>query len=477
MRPLHYPLMAIALLASCGGDHPTAPSLAPSQAPPQLGVAVFGVSTFGPTDVTLHTEAANDVGQVVGIRFVDPPITRLGWLYANGGVQDLPRGFDGTGAFDINAAGVIVGASGDQPAAWEGGRFFPLSSGYTSGRGHARAINNPGQIVGIESESDGSNPRPVLWESIADAAPAPLQSSTEGLTTPTAVNDAGLIVGTTQIGSNTQAEAWANAGTAPRPLLDFSGNSCRTSGGKNAVVGARDVNQLGAIVGFCEVSSGRHHAAYWSDKDATAVDLDPGSIEDSEANGINELGQIVGTIGGRPVLWVREGLGFRRFDLGIPSELDPAVNGGDVLAINNTGAAFGRAGLSLAVRWTVPIQAALDAVPGSATNQVKLDGRGRIKVAILGSRWLQVAGIDPLTLTLGNDDGQETAVASKKKNVPAVTLVDVNRDGRTDLLAEFEESGLMSNQDLVLGTTTVVLLGRFRDGAHLRGADLIQAVP
>jgi len=100
---------------------------------------------------------------------------------------------------------------------------------------------------------------------------------------------------------------------------------------------------------------------------------------------------------------------------------------------------------------------------------------GRISVAILGSRWLQAASIDPQTLTLGNDDGQETPVAQKKKFTPAATLTDVNRDGRSDLVAEFEESKLMANGDLAPGAVTVVLLGRFRNGKQLRGASVLQA--
>ena len=480
MRTPFLPIATIALLAACGDRDPTAPTLASVDAPPQHGVAVFGVTLFGPAGPVILVEGINDVGQTVGSRTVEAPVAGFrGWLYANGGFGDLPLPFLVlvSRAWGINASGLAVGQGDELPLAWEGGSFTLLSSSFagTTHTGSARAVSDRGVIVGIEV--DGSEARAVWWNGIGDPSPAILQSSPDGLTIPVAVNDAGLIVGNTELGPGTRAEAWAGPGAAPQPLRSFDGSTCSTSEPRGTAVGVRAVNQLGAIVGVCRVG-GLEHAAYWSDRDAIPIDLDPDGFRNSSASDINELGQIVGSVDGQPVLWVREGPGFRRFDLGTPGSPDESAGAS---AINNTGVAVGSTTVGdldrRAARWEVPVQVGIDVVPGNAGNRLKLDTRGTISVAVLGSRWLQVSGIDPQTLTLGNDDGQETPVARKKKGTPITTLTDVNRDGRQDLVAQFEKRTLKNNDDLVPGTQTLVLLGRFRDGRHLRGADVVQANP
>ena len=43
-----------------------------------------------------------------------------------------------------------------------------------------------------------------------------------------------------------------------------------------------------------------------------------------------------------------------------------------------------------------------------------------------------------------------------------------------DSVHDFEESALMAKGDLIAGQTTLVLLGRFRNGKNLRGAGVMQ---
>ncbi len=96
---------------------------------------------------------------------------------------------------------------------------------------------------------------------------------------------------------------------------------------------------------------------------------------------------------------------------------------------------------------------------------------------VLTTPYFNAANVDQASLTLGNDDGNETPIAGKKKLTPAATLTDVDRDGDRDLVAEFEESRLLANGDLTPASTRLFLLGRLRSGGHLRGSDAVRGVP
>ncbi|MGH7628877.1 MAG: hypothetical protein ACREOF_05730 [Gemmatimonadales bacterium] len=80
----------------------------------------------------------------------------------------------------------------------------------------------------------------------------------------------------------------------------------------------------------------------------------------------------------------------------------------------------------------------------------------------------------PASLTLGGDDGLETPVA-RRKTGPIAKLTDVNRDGFVDLVADFDERAMMNNGELAAGISPLVLLGRLKEGKHIRGTDVIQA--
>jgi uncharacterized membrane protein len=98
-----------------------------------------------------EVEAINDAGQVVG-----HDITLLdGWLFDQDHFITLPDLTGGTGStpYDINASGLIVGASWPhqtdmRPVMWIDGQVqaLPLPSGALGG--HARAVNDQNEIVG-----------------------------------------------------------------------------------------------------------------------------------------------------------------------------------------------------------------------------------------------------------------------------------------------------------------------------------------
>jgi uncharacterized membrane protein len=368
---------------------------------------------------------------------------------------------------DVNAAGLVVGSAtvdadpfgATDGAVWDNGAFTRLARLNPDATYQATAVNGARQIVGI-GFVEGS-PHGVVWSDPTDPAPAALPGFA---CQPADINDLGTVVGVAHLvpggaGPN-HPVVWPSASAAPQVLKGFAGTA--ECGGF-----ATAINQLGEIVGACRAASGVLHAAYWPDKDAVPIEL-VGS-EESVALGVNELGQIVGGAGsfagGLPVMWSREGAIFRRFHIGVPGDVL-----GPVVKINNTGQAISGNGGYL---WSVFVRAAMDLLPGRSANVIKLDGRGTVDAVLLGSRWFNAADVDRASLTLGNDDGIETGIV-RRKTGPVAKLSDVNRDGFPDLTATFDQRQLMSNGDLAAGTTLLVLLGRFNNGRHLRGTDVVQ---
>ena len=142
----------------------------------------------------------------------------------------------------------------------------------------------------------------------------------------------------------------------------------------------------------------------------------------------------------------------------------------------------------------VPVR--VDVTPGRYPNVVKVDERGRISVAVLGQRGFDVRKIDSSTLAFGpagaepedcdcfdrghdhhhrdhhanNGHGKRSASRHGKRGRPHETcgkLVDVNHDGRLDLVAQFriDETGI------ALGNTQACLQGLLEDGHSFEGCD------
>jgi probable HAF family extracellular repeat protein len=113
-----------------------------------------------------------------------------------------------------------------------------------------------------------------------------------GSSVATAVNNAGQVVGYSQLTTSvsTHAFLW----TADRGMMDLG-----ALGGNNSR--ATDINDAGQVVGWSEIGDGRQHAFFWTPDDGM-VDLGPG-----EATDINAAGLVVGSTGGfgRPFLWTK----------------------------------------------------------------------------------------------------------------------------------------------------------------------------
>ena len=210
-------------------------------------------------------------------------------------VRDLGTlpGYTWSEALGINAAGQIVGTSGDmesqsRPFLWDDGVMTNLGTlGGT--RGTAHDISNTGLIVG-ESEDATHTMHAFVWESgaMTDLGPG----------VAFAVNDAGQAVGCgypTSPSPPCHAVLW-QAGQ----MTDLG-----TLGGRSG--SAYGINSAGQIVGSSLAPDGFMHAFLWHDGTMTDLGGLPG-YQFSVAWDINRAGQVVGSSYGNDgtthaVLW------------------------------------------------------------------------------------------------------------------------------------------------------------------------------
>ena len=107
------------------------------------------------------------------------------------------------------------------------------------------------------------------------------------------------------------------------------------------------------------------------------------------------------------------------------------------------------------------ISAELDVKPGAGA-AVNPKSHGRLPVALLSDDSFDATTVDPESITFG--PGDATPVHLKE--------VDVNDDGRVDLLMHFE----MDATGIVVNTTTVTLNAKTGDGTRVSGSDRLDIV-
>ncbi len=118
----------------------------------------------------------------------------------------------------------------------------------------------------------------------------------------------------------------------------------------------------------------------------------------------------------------------------------------------------------------------IDIKPGSDPNSINTRTKGVIPVAILTTASFDAAEVAPGTVTLGDDDGDDTRVATRKNGSLRANLADVDGDGDLDMILHFDTQALVANGDLTTGTTELILNGEQFDGTPIKGSDAVRVV-
>jgi probable HAF family extracellular repeat protein len=224
------------------------------------------------------------LGHVVGA-YVDARGTH-GFLFSDGAVTtiDYP-GAPWTSAFGINTAGQIVGAYGTN--ATNGRHGFLLSGGRFSSLDVpastdtvARGINSRGQIVGDYLGPDGLRHGFLLSSGVYST----IQMSASGAGGVGGINDSGQVAGS------------AGSGMSTTGFLLRSGTFTRVQFPGSPYSEAFALNNVGDIVGQTEAPDAPR-AFRRTGTEYELIDLSLRATT-SDARGINDLGQIVGTFTG-----------------------------------------------------------------------------------------------------------------------------------------------------------------------------------
>lgn len=127
---------------------------------------------------------------------------------------------------------------------------------------------------------------------------------------------------------------------------------------------------------------------------------------------------------------------------------------------------------------TVPyVDVMIDILPGSEVNPLNRGRGGILPIAVLGSAELNVADIDASSLTLGDGTDPDTPIQQKMNGTYQAHLEDVNDDGFMDLVVMFPRADLVSNGDLTILSTELVLRGFLADACtNIRGVDMVTQV-
>jgi len=150
---------------------------------------------------------------------------------------------------------------------------------------YATGINNAGQIVGLEIVGGGVY-RAVLWNGGLATELAPVGGAFGIASMGLGINNSGQIAGVSFGEFQTRATLWS--GTTPTNLGTLEGK------GRNSV--ANDINDAGQVVGYSQTpgeAEAEGHATLWHG--TTPIDLGTLGGKNSNARGINNVGQVVGT--------------------------------------------------------------------------------------------------------------------------------------------------------------------------------------
>lgn len=286
------------------------PGAEPSSAPSSADAPEYRVLDLGKQ---VETVAINNSGEVVG-NLILPDQGCHAFLFSHGRVRDLGTlGGPASLAVGINDSGVVVGNSDTAeksprpphrhlrvPFIYENGTMRPLAGPGTSLISAVCAINDRNQLA-IEATlqmgailSNGvvtplgtlvpeGTGRQMGWKVASDGSRTPMVSYEAGYVVPCRINEDGEVIGVAATPDGKE-HAFLYCGHSLRDLGAMGGDYSA----------AKDINSAGVVVGAFNSKEGRRHAFRYAHGKMTDLGV-PAGCEDSTADGINDLGEIVGT--------------------------------------------------------------------------------------------------------------------------------------------------------------------------------------
>ena len=122
----------------------------------------------------------------------------------------------------------------------------------------------------------------------------------------------------------------------------------------------------------------------------------------------------------------------------------------------------------------------IDITPNVSANYLYLSsGATEITVAILGTATFdaRTVVVSSLTPTLGNGTDPGARLNTNTNGAPKTVLIDINGDGKTDLLCYYRKSDVISAGKVTTSTTQLVLRGQTTDGRTIQGTDKVIVMP
>lgn len=267
-----FPLACLARLICVGA------LLAPVQGQAEALYAVHELpANFSPADL-------NNAGQMAGALHTDEGSVRAA-VYFAGAVVDLGA-WGGTYSYAtaINEAGAVAAnvgwAAGDEHAVlYQNGGATDIGAGYAAG------INASGAVVGRQSVAGSGTSTSTSFVYRNGAVTTLGYLGTGNASAASGINDAGHIVGESNLAHNAQAPT--------HPYL-FDGTmhdlgSLSSQGVSSAVV----INNAGQVAGYSDAGQGRTHVFFHDH--GVMTDLGSFGGIDVTIGGMNERGQVVGT--------------------------------------------------------------------------------------------------------------------------------------------------------------------------------------
>jgi len=231
---------------------------------------------FNPADI-------NNAGQMAGTLQVDGADAHAA-IYANGVVTGLGA-FGGTYSYAtaINEAGAVAGnagtASGEEHAfLYQHGVMRDIGAAFAAG------MNASGAVVGRKADPAGSGTTGFVYRDGVITELGQLGSGNMSLAT--AINDAGQVVGESNIAVDGQVPThpYLYDGVALHDLGTLA------SRGVNSAVA---INNAGQVAGYSEARDGLMHAFFY--EHGVMSDLGSFGGLDITIGGMNQHGQVVGT--------------------------------------------------------------------------------------------------------------------------------------------------------------------------------------